>query len=86
MAVLEARPARSLPHRLDIHTLRRTPVDLTLYAVSATGRVSLGDVLKNVKYVQVEKAGDGVVMLTPVNIKAASGQSLAADDEDQPQG
>lgn len=60
-------------------------MDLTLYAVSASGRVALGDLLKGVKYVQVEKAGDGIVHLTPVNIKAASGQS-AFDDEDQPQG
>jgi hypothetical protein len=60
-------------------------VDLTLYAVSATGRVSLGDVLKGVKYVQVEQEHSGRVTLTPVNIKTASGQSFAADDEDQPQ-
>jgi hypothetical protein len=51
-------------------------VDLTLHAVSASGRVALGDFLKGVKYVKVEKAGDGIVYLTPVNIKAASGQSV----------
>lgn len=58
-------------------------MDLTLYAVSASGRVALGDVLKGVKYVQVEKQTDGTVFLKPVTIKAASGQS--AEDEDQPQ-
>lgn len=57
-------------------------MDLTLYAVSGTGRVALGDVLKGVKYVQVDKNEDGQVVLTPVNIRAASGQ--ATDDEESP--
>jgi len=62
-------------------------VDLTLYAVSATGRVALGDLLKGVKYVQAEKSGDGLVTLTPVNIRAASGQSpepIVEDGETEP--
>jgi hypothetical protein len=60
-------------------------VDLTLYAVGASGRVNLGDLAKDVKFFTVSKpseadaAPEGQLILTPVNVVAASGKRTAAE-------
>lgn len=59
-------------------------MDLTLYAVSSTGRVAFGDLLKGTKYVQVEKNAADQLVLTAVTIKAASGQAADATQNDEP--
>lgn len=63
--------------------------DLELFAVSASGRINLGDLLSGVKYAQAKKQDDGSILVKPVGIRPASGanKSLAEDralPEDQP--
>jgi hypothetical protein len=48
---------------------------MALYAVSNTGRIALGELLKDVKYVQAEKTEDGAVVLTPIRIVPATGKA-----------
>jgi len=56
-------------------------VDMTLYAVGASGRVNLGDMLKGVKFVHVAEhtdsdgRKDGSLILTPINVVPATGKS-----------
>lgn len=45
---------------------------LDLYSVTASGRVSLGDLVAGVQFLTAEKAADGVVTLTPVRINPAT--------------
>lgn len=45
-------------------------MDLELFAVSPSGRVALGDLLKGVEYTQAEKNADGTITLSPVTIRA----------------
>lgn len=65
-------------------------MDMTLYAVGASGRVNLGDLAKDVKYFTVAEhtdtdgAKDGTLILTPVRVVSASGKRTAEDE--QPQG
>lgn len=57
--------------------------NLDLYAVGASGRVNLGELLTGVKYVQAEKQADGTILVKPVNIRPATGKS-AALPQDEP--
>jgi hypothetical protein len=61
-------------------------VDLTLYAVGASGRVNLGDLAKDIKFFTIENDPlnypDGTLILTPVNVVSASGKRAATDEDD----
>jgi hypothetical protein len=69
--------------------MRRNPVDIELYAVGASGRVNLGDLVKDVKYVTVTEhvaddgTKDGTLIVSPVRVVPATGKRTALD-EDQP--
>lgn len=56
-------------------TERHPMEDLDLYAVGASGRVNLGDLLTGVKFVQAEKQEDGAILVKPVNIRPATGSA-----------
>lgn len=65
-------------------------MDIALYAVGASGRVNLGDLVKDVKFVTVTEqtlsdgTKDGTLIVTPVRVIPATGKRSA--DEDDPQG
>lgn len=63
-------------------------MDLTLYAVGASGRVNLGDLAKDVKFYNVHEnvdghgVKDGTLVLSPVRVVPATGKRVDPVVED----
>lgn len=67
-------------------------MDIALYAVGASGRVNLGDFLKDTKfvtvneYVQEDGSKDGTLLITPVRVIPATGKRATDEDDEDAQG
>lgn len=53
----------------------------TFYKVGARGRVQLEDIATEGDYYTVEKDEDGVIVLTPVEVKTTGGKRATTDPD-----